>query len=235
MGGKFDFGGYIRRFRQDREFRTVLTALGSSCVTAVIGTFQLLLALFSGGNATWPYTLSAYYYALAVTRVVLLLSRRVGICKRETPREKEKRDAANYLAGGALLVFVTLCYSGIIILVTVKGYHYEYRGYLIYAMALYAFYKVISAAVKATKYQKFHDDTLQAVRNVNLADGAVSIVSLQSAMLFAFSEGGLFARTMNAVIGGFAGIAILALGTRMIVRGARKLSCYGDPRREDPL
>lgn len=233
MSGKIDFGGFIGRLRKDREFRTVLATLGSSCVTAVIGTFQLLLALFSGGNATWPYTLSAYYYALAVTRVILLLSRRAGLRKRESAFEKEKRDAANYLAGGALLVFVTLCYSGIIVLVTVKGYHYEYSGYLIYAMALYAFYKVISATVKAAKYQKFRDYTLQAVRNVNLADGAVSIVSLQSAMLFAFSDGNvLFARTMNAVVGGFAGVAILALGTLMIVGGYRRLNGLRETQRE---
>ena len=84
---------------------------------------------------------------------------------------------------------------------------------------------MISSAVKVVKYKKYHDLTVQTFRNINLADGIVSIIALQSALLFTFStaEETIFANTMNAVIGGIAGMLLLALGSYMIVRGHRRL------------
>lgn len=219
---------FILRYRQDYEFKTVVKTLFSTVATAAIATYQLFVALFAGGNTTWLFTLSAYYYGLALARVAVLLSHRIGIVRKENEERRHVRDARNYLFGGAFLELLTLFYSGIIVLVTVQGLHYEYRGYFIYAMAFYAFWKVISAIVNAVKYKKFGDFTVQTMRNFNVADGLVSIVALQSAMLYTFSEGDLlFARAMNAGIGGTMGALILALGAYMIVKGTYLLKKNG--------
>ncbi len=216
---------YIERYRRDYEFKTVVNALFSSLATAAAGTFHLLIALFAGGNPIWLFTLSAYYYALAAARVAVLLSHRIGLRRKENEEKRFVRDARNYLSGGALLVFLTIVYSGIAVLVAVKNFHYEYRGNLIYAMAFYCFWKIISSIVNAVKRRKLGDYTVQTLCNINVADGIVSVVALQSAMLFTFSsaEESLFAYTMNAAVGGVAGALILALGSYMIVKGTELL------------
>ena len=210
---------FVARYRRDYEFRTVVKTRFSAVATYSVATYQLFVAFFTGGNATWLFTLAVYYYGLAFARVAALVSRRTGL--------RRGGDARTYLFGGALLVFLTLAYSGIIVLVTVKNFHYNYRGNFIYAMAFYAFWKVISSAVNAVKYKKFGDYTVQTMRNIDVADGVVSIVALQSALLYVFSseEELLFARTMNVCVGGVAGALILALGSYMIVKGARLCGC----------
>ena len=217
---------YVRRYKSDYEYRTVVKTLFSCAATVAVGTYNLLVAVFAGLNGIWLYTLAAYYYALAFARLAVLFSHRRGLKKGEAEERRRKRGARNYLFGGALLVALTLTYSGIIVLVTTKGYHYNYRGNMIYVMALYAFYKIISSIVYAVKYRKYRDYTVQTLRNFNIADGIVSIIALQSAMLYTFSaaEEAASAGMMNAVFGGIAGMAILALGSYMIVRGARLLS-----------
>lgn len=216
---------YVVRYREDYEFKTVVKTIFSSAVTVAVGTYNLVVALFAGTGGIWLLTLAVYYYALALTRIAVLLSHKHGLKRGEAEQTHQMRDACNYLGGGALLVLLTLTYSGIIVLVTVGNFHYHYRGNMIYVMALYAFYKVISSVVYAVKYRKYHDYTMQTFRNINLADGIVSIIALQSALLFAFSAEGeeMFASTMNAVFGGIAGALILALGSYMIVRGCRRI------------
>lgn len=217
------------RYRNDFEYRTVVRTVLSSCSTAAIGTFNLLIALFAGGDPVWLLTLSAYYYALASARIAVLLSHRAGLSRGESASKKQLRDARNYLGGGAWLVLLTLCYSGIIVLVTLRGFHTQYEGNLIYLMALYAFWKVISATVNVVKYKKYGDYTVQTMRNLNLADGIVSIVTLQTALLAAFSaeNDAAFAYTMNAAVGGVAGLILLALGSYMIVKGSRLIRDLG--------
>lgn len=214
----------LSRFREDYEFRTLTTTLFSSCITAGIATYHLIVGLL-GGNMVWLFTLSFYYYALAVARIAVLISHRIGVQRGEEGEADERRGAYNYLGGGALLVLLTLAYSGVIVLVTVRGFHFNYRGNLVYVMALYAFYKIIAAIVNAVRYKKYGDFTVQTLRNYNVADGIFSIVALQSSLLSTFTgeEHALFAGTMNVVIGGIAGFAILALGTYMIVRGNHRI------------
>lgn len=227
------------RYREDREFRTVVRALFSSATTAAVGVYDLVLAAFAGLDGIWLDTLGIYCCVLSVARIAVLCAHRVGVMRKEEGVRKKRRDAGNYLFGGALLVFITLAYSGVIVLVTAKGYHYTYRGNMVYVMALYAFYKVISATVRAVRGKKFSDHTTQTFRNIDFADGVVSIVALQTALLSAFSsaEEEAFALTMNAAVGGVAGVLLLALGSYMIVRGARLLSAlkYEDQTADEAL
>lgn len=213
------FRGAAERYRRDYEYRTVLSALVASLASAAAGSYHLFLAL-SAEQGVWGYTLAGYYFTLAFSRVALLLLHRAGIARREDEERRARRDAVNYLLGGILLVLLSLAYSGVIVLVSVKQYHFEYRGNMVYAMAAYAFYKIIASVVNGIKYRKYNDLTVLTFRNINIADGVVSIIALQSALLYAFSaESASFASSMNSWIGGAAGAVILSLGLCMAIRG----------------
>ncbi len=218
---KFNENGFVRRFRNDCEFRLTTTVLFGSCCTTAIGLYDLVLAVSDGTeSAIWLFTLAIYLLTLAVVRIVALVAHRYGV-KRYNSERQRLQSVNIYLGGGAMIVLLTLAYSGIIVLVTANGFHYTYRGNMIFLMAAYAFYKIISAIVNAVKNRRLHDLARQTFRNVNLVDGMVSIVALQSAMLFSFDDDLAFSNIMNAAVGGVAGALMLALGTYMIVRGAR--------------
>lgn len=210
-----------KKYRGDYEFRTILTSIFSSATSAAVGGYHLFVALIARGNTTWLFTLSAYYFTLSAARIIVLLSHRMGVRKGEQFHARQKRNACNYLFGGVLLILLDITFSGIIALVTLKDFHYVYRGNMIYVMSFYAFYKVISALVKAFRSKKYNDLTVQTFRNINLADGIVSLVALQSALLFHFSssEEGNFIRLMNAATGGAASLVLFALGWLMFIRG----------------
>ena len=211
---------FVVRFRTDSEFRLLVTALFGSCCTTAVGVYNLVFAmLLANFAAVWLYTLAGYFLTLAFARIVLLVAHRRALKKRDV-RQAERQAIDAYLGGGALIVLLTLIYSGIIVLITVNDFHYNYRGNMIFVMAIYAFFKIIFAIVNAVKDRRANDLTRQTFRNVNLTDGIVSIVALQSAMLFAYSTESNFSNTMNTVVGGVAGALMLALGTYMIIRGS---------------
>lgn len=215
-------GGALLRLREDYEFRTLVTTVIAAALSAAIGVYYTVLAAI--GDALWCGTLAGYYFALAADRTAILISQRCGKAAKENDIRAKKRAAAEYLSCGALLVFLTFIFSGVILLTVLYGYHVEYAGHLIFAAAFYAFFKIISAIYNFAK-RRDAGMTSKALRAINAADALVSIVSLQAAMLSAFStaETAIDVNVFNAATGGVAGVLILALGAFMIVRGARAL------------
>ncbi len=216
----------VAKYINDYEFRTVTNAAAASFTTSVIGAYNLAIAILAETAATvWFATLAGYYFSLAVARIAVILSHRAGLKKSECALARKKRDAANYLGGGALIIVLTLLFTGIILLTAIKKFHFEYPGLSVYLMSFYAFWKIIAATVNAVKVKKFDDLTVQTLRNYSVADGIVSIVALQTALLSAFSADGeeLFSYYINLAVGGVAGIILLVMGAYMIARASRRL------------
>ena len=136
---------------------------------------------------------------------------------------RARREAATYLGCGALLELATLTLSGVIVLIVVKGAHAVYPGHLIFAAAFYAFFKAGMAVYNLVRAGKRDTLTVRALRSVNIADALVSMLSLQAALLAAFSTGAdtFDPNVFNAITGGIVGAIVLAIGAYMIVRGAR--------------
>ena len=218
--------GMITKYRKDFEFRTLVNTLVSSAVTLLIAGYHFVIALFVASYASiWHGTLAGYYFALDLARVFVLSSHGVGLHRREDAEQTALRNAKNFLFCGALLVPLAFAFSGVLVLIVVRGFHTNYMGHLIFAAALYAVLKVTFAIKNMVKAGRRENLTVRALRYVNIADALVSIVSLQAAMLAAFSTASdaFDPNLFNTVTGGIVGVLILALGTYMILRGYRGL------------
>ncbi len=223
---RFKENGLIVRYRKDFEFRTLVNTLVSSAVTLFIAVYHLAVAIFVASYASiWNGTLAGYYFALVLARITVLFSHGVGLHRREDAEQTALRNARNLLFCGALLVPLAFAFSGVLVLIVVQGFHTNYMGHLIFAAALYAFLKVTFAIKNMVKAGRRENLTVRALRYVNIADALVSVVSLQAAMLAAFSvaEEAFDPNLFNAVTGGIVGVLILALGSYMIIRGYRGL------------
>ena len=67
------------------------------------------------------------------------------------------------------------------------------------------------------------DLTVQAIRNVNLADAAVSILALQTALLGTFGSEGLNVSLFNTLTGIAVSLLSIGIGVQMIAYANTKL------------
>ena len=120
---------------------------------------------------------------------------------------------------GIFLLLMNIALSGVVVLMVQDDQGFEYPGYLIYVVAIYAFYATISALVSMVKTRKYQSPVLSAAKAVSFAAALVSILSLETAMLSQFGEGDLlFRRLMTGATG--AGVCSIVLATAVYMIAA---------------
>ena len=221
----------VRRFMQDVAFRTRVTLYASLLINLLYAAMNGFSGLYY--RSAWFGTLAAYYLFLAVMRFSLVrYAHKTGIGT--DPRGEYRR----YRMCGALLVFMNIALAGVVVLVLQQDGGFSYAGFLVYAMAAYAFYVTIMGIVNLVRYRKYHSPVLSASRAVCLAAALVSMLSLEVAMLeqFGGQEDALF-RTVMVGTTGFAVCAtVVGMGSFMIVHATKALKgeTRGGPETETP-
>ena len=114
-----------------------------------------------------------------------------------------------------LPVFVTMSFvlgGAVILLINLEGGK-SYPGYTIYVAAAYAFTKISLAIWNTVSAGRKKEQSWIIIRSIGLADAAVSILSLQTAMFASFSIGKeAFNSTMNGITGAVVSLITLVTG-----------------------
>jgi len=133
-------------------------------------------------------------------------------------------ELKRYRFCGILLLFMNQALAAIVVIVVNQNKGFEYSGVLIYAMALYAFYAVITSAVNVVRFRKYGSPILSAAKVIKLTAALVSMLSLETAMLAQFGgDDVVFRQIMTSATGaGICGI-VLGMAVFMIVRSTRAL------------
>ena len=92
---------------------------------------------------------------------------------------------------------------------------------MIYAVAAYAFYKIIAGVVNFVRARRQPDIVVEAVRNIHLADACVSILALQTALLSAYRDPEMAVSLFHTLTGSAVSLLTLTLGVLMIRKGGR--------------
>lgn len=210
---------YIHRYLTDVPFKTHVSlylSLGVNLLFVVIKMFYGLRC-----RSVWFGTLAVYYMLLAVMRFLLL--RHV---RRNAIGQDLVAELRHYRLCGVILMVMNIALLGVIVLVILDNESFQYTGYLIYVVAMYAFYNVISAARDVVRYRKYNSPVIAASTSIKLAAALVSILSLETAMLMEFNDpvkGEAFRRTMTGATGGAVCACILALAVFMVAKSTRQL------------
>jgi hypothetical protein len=170
-------------------------------------------------RSVWLIALAAYYLLLAVMRAVL-----VGYVHREKIGENIPREFRRYRVCGCVLLVMNQALAVIIIYIVHQNQGFSYPGVLIYGMALYAFYAIITAIINVVKFRKLGSPVLSAAKCVNLTAALVSMLSLETAMLSEFGGDLTFRFWMTAISGGVVCTFVLAMANYMIVRATKYLN-----------
>lgn len=210
-------------FLSDAGFRSA--ALFSLSFIANVAYALLCGVLGIALRASWYGMFFFYYLLLSALRCGLL----AGAMR---SRRRAAGDARGLLVsrwklyrlcGIALFVLEFALAAAVTVMVAV-GRPAPVSEVLAIASAAYTFYKVIFAAVAFVKVRRLHDPLLQAFRNINLADAAVSLLSLQVTLVAVFSQGeGESMKPLNAAMGFFVCLLTIALGVWMIAEAGVRL------------
>lgn len=190
----------------DYGYRTLVLAIISFILNIAYILFIAVMAIKS--LSIWYISIAIYYLVLIFMKGNVLYSKKVH----NTPIKQAK----TYRLSGILFIVLTVAFSGIMLLTYKINTHFEYAGLIIYAVALFTFYKLGLAIFNIFKARKQDDLYIQSIRNINLASALISIVVLQVAMFQAFSpESNL--NYANAITGGVMCLIILILGVYMFI------------------
>lgn len=205
--------------------RTIVFAIGSFAISVAYGAYNFTLSALE--RSIWYGVLAGYYILFAFMRGGVVFYHR-----KKRKREKvgkfdneEAKQIKKYRDCGALLIVMTFALSLAVLQMVIDGKTFSHRGYAIYASAAYTTFKVTMSIIHIVKARKQTDMTVQAIRNINLADAMVSILTLQASMLHSFGDGDNsdFASKMNIVTGAVVCALIFALGIYMVVKSKKLL------------
>ena len=96
---------------------------------------------------------------------------------------------------------------------------------MIYVMAIYAFYSVITAVINLVKYRKYGSPVLSAAKVISLTTAMVSMFSLESAMLAQFSDASqtAFKKIMTECTGGVICAIVIGMAVYMMFRSTKEI------------
>lgn len=205
------------RFLEDAVFRSEIIL---NC-GLIVNLLYVALNLFSGirYRSTWFIALAFYYALLSAMRAML-----ARYVHRRTVGENISAEFQRYRACGIILLLMNQALVGIIVYMVTQDRGFSYPGLMIYAMAMYAFYITITAAINVVKYRKHGSPVMSAAKVVSLTAALVSMLSLETAMLSQFGDGEQeFRRIMLAASGGIVCAIVLTMAIYMIARSTKQL------------
>lgn len=202
-------------------YRSIIFAICSFIINVAYASFQGVMAILS--RSIWLGSLAVYYLAISLIRGGIVVVSR----KKEQSSElfTTKKQVRAYRNCGIYLVLLNFALVGAVVQMVAYGGGFKYAGNMIYVMAVYAFYKLGMGIYNLFRAKKCNDYTIQSIKNISFADALVSILGLQTAMLYAFSED-YQPRVPNALTGGAVLVLIIAMGIFMIVKGQKELNNF---------
>ena len=214
-----DENKYARKWQDDTRLRVKVSLYGSLVWNTLYGLFQLWLGFYH--HTFWFYSLGTYYICLAVMRFFLALHTR-----RYAPGENMRLELQKYRACGWIFLFMNLALSLIVFFMLYWNRTFNHHMITSIAMAAYTFTAFTAAIVNVIKYKKYNSPVFSASKAISFAAACVSMLTLTSTMLTAFSDGAMDAATQKIMLGGV-GLAVLtvvlAMAVSMIVKGTKKL------------
>jgi hypothetical protein len=198
-------------------FRTVVFSAYSLLVNLANVVFHIVIA--SMENSLWYASLAGYYGMLVALRSGIIAYH--GNKRKKTRAQRALIERRQYRTCAVLLIILPIFLTAPILGVVFMGRAFIYERWMGIAFAAYAFYKIIMAVWHLIKTRDVKDLTVKALRNVGFADALVSMFSLQTALLFAFSSGKNYA-LVNGITGGAVCLCTILLGVIMLVNAHNK-------------
>lgn len=199
----------------DYGFRAVTFSTVAFTVNIAYAVFNGAMGIIS--KSVWFGALSLYYIVLSALKAYVIIdSRRINKLK----DDRSLLLSNMYRNCGISLIILSIALSGAVAQMALSDQGFKYADLMIYAAALYAFYKLTIAIIQFVKSRRHGRTINETFGLINLSDGLVSMLALQTALLAAFGEGS--GKVYNAITGTVVMLMIIAIGMFMAF-GAKRI------------
>jgi len=102
---------------------------------------------------------------------------------------------------------------------------FQYQGFLIYVIAMYAFYITVTAVIDMIKYRKYKSPILSITKVIKMASALFSMLFLETAMFaqFGAETSPKVKRLMIMLTGAGISIAVVSMAIFMIVQTTKEI------------
>ena len=208
----------VRRLVSDLRFRQKVT-LGISL------SFNLIYALFQLGMGLYYH--SRWFLARATYSVLLILMRWFLLrdLKNLEPGENLREELRRYRFCGWALTAMTPALIVIVLFIIFQNRGFSYHPITTIAIAAYTFTTFTLAIVNVVRHRKHKSPLISAAKVVSMTTASVSMLSLETAMLFAFGtkKDKLFHQVITGTSGAIVCIFVLTMAIHMITRAKKEL------------
>ena len=215
------FRKFMRRYKytslylDDIEFRAKVSLYSGLAVNMFYAVFKCATGVIF--RSAWLWAIGIYYVMLSAIRFTLMRNVRITD-KKEHGIERKIHEYKSARLCGIMMFALNAAMGGMTVQMVWQNRSYEYKGYIIYISALYAFYCLINAVVNVVKFSKRDNAILSAAKILALAGALMSMFALQTAMFSAFGGGEELQRLMNTITGGMVCLIVMGMAVFMIVR-----------------
>lgn len=181
--------------------------------------YNLFLGI--GNQSAWFIVTGVYYLMLGGMKLYCLVK------KKKFLTEKRKQYQTMRLVG--FVFFLLALVLTFLLFFTLKyGFYKGHSTIIMISIATYTFYKIIISIINFIKAKKGEDVTLYTIRNINIAEALVSMLTLQMSMYQSFGTTDT-SYAMNIFTGATVCLVITILGILMIVISYKSLKKENQP------
>lgn len=203
------------RMLSEHDVRTLTFTSVSFFINIAYAVFNLIAAL--AASSVRYATLAAYYLLLTFMRGGVLTFHKNGRHKTESAKDAAICKLKNT---GIIIMVLSVPVSVAVSFMSRGGEGYDSDGWIIYAVAAFTFTKLTLAIISTVKAKRSSDITIGALASVGLADSAVSVLSLQAALLDTFGDG-VNSFAFNVASGAVVTVFIIILGISVILKSKK--------------
>ena len=217
---------YTARYLDDKDFRAEISLYAGLAVNLLYGVFKGATGAFYG--SPWLWSMGIYYLALGGIRFMLMRSIGKQI-RTEDAAAVKLHEYKTYRRCGIMMMLMNITVAGLAIQMIWQNKANEYSRTVVIISAAYTFYSFILAFVNMISFRKRNNAILSAAKDLTFCGAVMSMLSLQTSMLYAFDEGRSdFRQMFNGITGGFVIAIVLGISTYMIINGTKKIKMLSD-------
>lgn len=216
-----DENKYLQKLFNDVHFRINLSLYGTLIINIIYSIFQLGLGFYH--NSFWFYSMSIYYFLIALMRFYL-----VRHTRNYKPGEELEIELKKYRFCGWILLLMNIFVSIMIFFMIYFNKTFVHHEITTIALAAYTFFTFTLAIINLVKYRKYHSPIYTSIKSINLVVSCVSMITLETTMLTTFggNDEPLFRTLILSLSGGVVAIFILIMAMIIIIKANKELVYY---------
>lgn len=209
---------FYLRYRSDVRLRMNLSLWTACICNAAYAALQLALGI--SHRSAWFYAMAGYYCLLAMLR--LMLGSHV---RAYAPGDRMRSEWRKYRLCGAGLLAMNLALTVFSLYFVLHLRELRHHEITVIAMSAYTFGALALAIVNVIRYRCYESPACSAAKALSLASAAVSMLSLEDAMLTTFGDAAQqpFRQIMLAASAAAVAALIIAMALYMIFRATASL------------